>query len=173
MNIKRITVFLICLIVLLAITAYGTFAFYNHHRKQTYFKILRANAIYENADPTLQKKIITLYEERLHLDFPDSTEVLFANAEKGDLFEETYIAFLKLRINSEDRKKFEEQFEIKEKKVPPLFKEFFENTSHAPKGIWTPKLLDESCLYCKGGNVLCIGIDEKDNIIIYINYATI
>lgn len=137
------------------------------------------NGVFEDDPAELKQRIISYYQEQIKLDFPDNTELLYANDDKGTLLETATALSLKLKINGRDRNSFEEQIHSKNGKVFVFRKSAWTNINlhmRGPKKIWQPENLKKSKGYAWDypsgcGLVMSIGEDGEGNTILYIIYG--
>jgi hypothetical protein len=126
-------------IILFIVSALISYIFYKLNRIE---KERLADAIFYNAPIEQKKKILDITSKTLQLDFPASTELVFADPTKGD-FECILALSEKLYMSINDLKSFEEQLSSnntkyhidnkKNKNTEKWLKSLF------PKRIWCPE----------------------------------
>lgn len=133
------------------------------------------NAVDENSPMELKNQVLLFYQDEIELDFPDSTELLYANDDKGELLKTTTALSMKLKISSDDREAFEKQIQQSNHFIAQDDTGGGGFDHRGPKAIWNPKSLKGVNKYTCGyastyGGILWIG-QEDGRTVIYLIYG--
>lgn len=136
-----------------------------------------ATGVFENDQEALKQQVLSYYQDRVRLDFPSGTELLYANDDKGTLLESATALSMKLRIKNDNRGSFEEQIILKNNKDFIFRESIWESAleMRGPIAVWKPSKLKQVNKYAWDydndcGCVLYIG-QEGENTVIYLIYG--
>lgn len=119
----------------------------NRRSQQRYETMCYQNGVFNNDQDELKQKAIKICEEDLNIQFPEGAELLYANSDKGSLFDWHVATSFKLKIQKEKRDHFEAYIQSGDKtgvyfqKADP--ESFY--SGRGPREIWRPEVLKNQC----------------------------